>query len=97
MDNIRIRCPKCSWEPDGLPHWRCSCGYRWDTFSTGGRCPSCHKVWEETQCVPPIIGGCLQLSPHLDWYEGLDDIINALKESIRKMWEEVEYVELKNS
>jgi hypothetical protein len=26
-------------------------------------------------------------SQHLDWYEGLDDIVNALKESIKKLWE----------
>jgi hypothetical protein len=38
MNSIRIRCPKCEWEPDGKPYWRCSCGHRWDTFSTGGRC-----------------------------------------------------------
>jgi len=96
MDNIRIRCPKCNWEPDGKPHWRCSCGHDWDTFSTGGRCPVCHKVWEETQCIV-FAGGCQKWSPHLDWYDGLDGIVNALKESIKKMWEEVQYAELKNS
>jgi hypothetical protein len=88
--------PECNWEPDGLPHWRCSCGHHWDTFSTGGRCPECHKVWEETQCIV-FAGGCHNWSPHLDWYEGLDDIVNALKESIRKMWEEVQYIETKIS
>jgi hypothetical protein len=88
MDNIKIRCPRCNWEPDDKPYWRCDCGYRWNTFSTGGRCPACKKVHEYTQC-PPRAGGCNKWSPHLDWYEGLDNIVNALKESIKEAWKEV--------
>ena len=85
MDNIKICCPKCNWEPDGKPYWQCSCGTRWNTFATGGRCPSCKKIWEQTQCIMDA-GGCLAWSPHLDWYNGLDNIINALKEEIKKNW-----------
>ena len=88
MDDIRIRCPKCNWEPDGKPYWKCSCGYRWDTFSTGARCPACAKVWRYTQCVK-FAGGCSERSPHLDWYEGLDDVVNVLKEAIKENQEEV--------
>lgn len=32
------------------------------------------------------------MSPHLDWYEGLDDIINKLKEEIKERWLVKEYV-----
>ena len=92
MDNIRILCPKCNWEPDGKPYWRCSCKHRWDTFSTGGRCPQCKKVWEQTQC-PTAPGGCAGWSYHLDWYQGLDDIINKLKEEILEEWAQPVHVE----
>ncbi len=85
MDEIKIACPKCSWEPDGQPYWQCSCGFTWDTFSTGGRCPACKKVWEQTQCIDHA-GGCVAWSPHLDWYKGLDAIIEKLKEEIKKSW-----------
>jgi hypothetical protein len=81
MDSIRIRCPKCVWEPDGKPYWRCSCGHRWDTFSTGGRCPKCQHVWEDTQC-PNEAGGCRQWSPHLDWYEHLDGMVEEIREIV---------------
>lgn len=87
MDNIKIRCPKCEWEPDGKPYWQCSCGNTWDTFSTGGRCTKCTKVWEDTQCISNA-GGCDKTSPHLDWYEGFDDIIAQLKAEIRERWKE---------
>ena len=84
MENIKICCPKCGWEPDGKPYWRCSCGHLWDTFSTGGRCPRCKKVWEKTQCIT-----CFKWSPHLDWYNGLDDVMKELKEAIKKQWLEM--------
>jgi len=85
MDDIKIHCPKCNWEPDGKPYWHCSCGHQWDTFSTGGRCPACKKVWEDTQCVGHA-GGCSEWSPHLDWYDGLEDIIRKFKEELQKSW-----------
>jgi len=85
IDNIKIRCPKCEWEPDGKPYWQCSCGTVWDTFSTGARCPACHKVWDYTQCIEHA-GGCNAFSPHLDWYSGLDDMVKLLKEEIREGW-----------
>jgi len=87
MDDIRIRCPKCDWEPDGKPYWQCTCGHVWDTFSTGGRCPSCAKVWEDTDCISHA-GGCGKTSPHLDWYEGLEDIVAQLKAEILERWHE---------
>ena len=85
MDSIHIHCPKCHWEPDGKPYWKCSCGTKWDTFATGGRCPHCGKVWEDTQC-PGAAGGCYQWSPHLDWYDGLEEIILKFKQEIRESW-----------
>ena len=85
MDDIEIRCPKCKWEPDGKPYWQCTCGHTWDTFSTGARCPKCGIVWEHTQCIRHA-GGCNAMSPHLDWYNGLSDIVNKLKEEIKESW-----------
>lgn len=85
MENIKVCCPKCSWEPDGSPYWQCSCGYCWDTFSTGGRCPSCKLVWEKTQCIDDA-GGCNAWSRHLDWYHGLEDIVQSVKEEILEDW-----------
>ena len=80
MDSIRIRCPKCEWEPDGKPYWRCSCGHQWDTFATGGRCPRCQAVWEHTQCPIRLTSGCGKWSPHLDWYENLDNVVREVEE-----------------
>jgi hypothetical protein len=85
MNDIRIRCPKCKWQPDGGPHWQCTCGCQWNTFDTGARCPACGKVWQYTQCVDPLIGGCERISPHLDWYDGLDDVVRELE----REWAEV--------
>ena len=74
---IKILCPKCDWEPDGGSHWECTCSHIWNTFDTGGRCPRCGKVWEDTQCPT-----CHKMSPHLDWYKGLDDHIKKLIEEL---------------
>jgi len=32
------------------------------------------------------------MSPHLDWYEGLEDILQKLKEEIKERWRVEEYV-----
>ena len=77
MDTIHVYCPKCQWEPDGHRYWVCTCAFKWDTFSTGGRCPNCGKVWDDTQCI-----GCEEWSPHLDWYHGLDEIVTKLKDDV---------------
>lgn len=63
MTEIKIECPKCEWEPDGGPHWMCSCRHRWNTFDTQGVCPNCKKRWKDTQCIK-----CFEWSPHEDWY-----------------------------
>ncbi|UZR94134.1 hypothetical protein [Chondrinema litorale] len=65
----KIACPKCTWEPDGKPYWRCHCGCIWNTFDTYGKCPDCGFVHKKTQCI-----SCAQLSPHPDWYLDLDGI-----------------------
>ena len=67
MKNLAIKCPKCHWEPDGKAYWQCSCGHVWDTFSTQGVCPKCHKRWQDTSCILHA-GGCTAWSPHIDWY-----------------------------
>ena len=60
---IKIYCPKCSWEPEQASRWWCHCGFTWNTFDTGGVCPRCSKAWEETACL-----SCQAWSRHRDWY-----------------------------
>jgi hypothetical protein len=65
MEEFEIYCPKCGWRPGPQDRWMCTpaCGTIWNTFWTRGMCPSCAKVWRETQCL-----ACAQLSPHKQWY-----------------------------
>jgi hypothetical protein len=63
MDGIKIACPKCQWQPDGQPHWKCRCGYRWNTFETKWKCPECGIQWQDTYCP-----GCGKSSVHDEWY-----------------------------
>ena len=65
--NFKIKCPCCSWVPDGGDYWECVCGHIWNTFDTRGVCPSCKKEWDQTQC-PVYPGGCGSWSKHDDWY-----------------------------
>jgi hypothetical protein len=44
-------------------------------------------VWEDTECIDHA-GGCGKTSPHLDWYEGLEDIVAQLKAEILERWHE---------
>jgi hypothetical protein len=60
----RIRCPVCGWSPGADDVWSCTCGHAWNTFDTGGVCPSCLHQWTATQCPK-----CKQWSAHSDWYE----------------------------
>jgi len=78
---IDIKCPKCSWKPGSVDKWACSCGFIWNTFETGGKCPQCSKQWEYTQCLgPPFASGCRAWSKHIDWYHILDDGVIEFKE-----------------
>ncbi|HET7539112.1 MAG TPA: hypothetical protein VFK05_04550 [Polyangiaceae bacterium] len=56
-------CPHCQWVPIASDIWSCSCGHRFHTFETQGRCPDCDKLWETTVCL-----SCKRPSPHADWY-----------------------------
>lgn len=76
---IEIYCPHCEWVPDGGAHWQCSCGCVWDTFETAAVCPQCQRRWHNTDC-PPKPGGCGRMSPHIDWYHGLEELIAELVE-----------------
>ena len=76
---VEIHCPQCRWEPDGGAHWQCRCGHVWNTFATAGVCPRCRHRWLTTVC-PPAPGGCGALSPHIDWYHGLTELVEALVE-----------------
>ncbi|GAB5551473.1 MAG: hypothetical protein Sapg2KO_10640 [Saprospiraceae bacterium] len=68
MAEVKIECPKCTWEPQADSKWQCSCGHVWNTFDTAARCPACSKQWEETICL-----SCYKWSLHLDWYKNLDE------------------------
>jgi hypothetical protein len=60
---VRIYCPKCAWEPGPGDRWSCTCGCAWNTFTTFGKCPTCGREWNQTQCL-----SCARWSPHQDWY-----------------------------
>ncbi|MCB9299080.1 MAG: hypothetical protein H6566_00445 [Lewinellaceae bacterium] len=79
---MKITCPKCAWEPDGGAYWGCTCGHIWNTFETAGRCPACGKQWKDTQCIA-WRGGCNRMSPHIDWYKGLDKWLEGELKSIK--------------
>ncbi|TVT40136.1 hypothetical protein FNT36_11595 [Hymenobacter setariae] len=78
-DSVEIYCPCCHWEPDGRAHWQCTCGYVWNSFETAAVCPKCQYRWKISQC-PAAAGGCGAVSPHVDWYHGLDDLVEELVE-----------------
>lgn len=70
-----IRCPICTWRPSRSSHWTCwdcdhpeyffnGCGTEWNTFETGGVCPTCAHRWAWTSCL-----SCWSWSKHVDWYE----------------------------
>lgn len=68
-----VRCPRCAWVPHEHDHWLCSCGFRWNTFRTRGKCPSCNKQWTETACLK-----CKEMSPHADfWFAETQTLVSA--------------------
>jgi len=64
--SVRIRCPRCGWQPARSDRWMCSpgCGHLWNTFETRGVCPACGKRWIHTACL-----ACTAWSLHELWYE----------------------------
>jgi hypothetical protein len=62
-EHAAIRCPRCAWIPTPDDVWECECGYTWNSFETGGRCPGCATTWQSTCCLE-----CNQLSEHRAWY-----------------------------
>jgi hypothetical protein len=68
-NDLIIQCPTCEWKPDGEKHWACSCGHKWNTFKTKGKCPKCNTQWEDTSCP-----GCGKSRPHIDWYKTKEEI-----------------------
>ena len=84
QSKLKIECPKCGWQPNAHSRWGCSCGTLWNQFDTAGRCPTCGKQWEMTQCYTPTEGGCEQWSLHLDWYKGLTPFVEEQVEEVNK-------------
>ena len=73
MQSLRVRCPKCSWVPDGKAHWTCVCGQAWAVFPEMGRCPAC-KARHETVVCPE----CITDLPLLHWYEDAQSALDEL-------------------
>lgn len=72
----KIQCPHCEWHPDGQPWWACTkCNHLWNTFDTYARCPACGHQHDDTQCPH-----CDKVSPHEDWYIGLNGLVEELIE-----------------
>ncbi|GHN01550.1 hypothetical protein WSM22_30390 [Cytophagales bacterium WSM2-2] len=69
-----IQCSICGWTPDGVAHWRCTCGHQWNTFKTRGKCPACNFQWEKTWCP-----GCGEPTLHESWYKTRKEIEEAEK------------------
>ncbi|WP_299158365.1 DUF4272 domain-containing protein [uncultured Tenacibaculum sp.] len=69
QDDIITQCPTCEWNPDGEKHWACSCGHKWNTFKTKGKCPKCKTQWKDTNCP-----GCGKSTAHIDWYKTKKEI-----------------------
>jgi hypothetical protein len=85
MPDVRIRCPKCDWEPDESCRWLCDvCSTKWNTFDTHGECPGCGKVYKETSCFARK-GGCGQMSLHDDWYEE-QEASGSIKPASKSIW-----------
>jgi Zn-finger nucleic acid-binding protein len=58
-------CPSCNRIPSIKDLWQCTCGWVWNVFRTGARCPACNHHWRETRCA-----GCGTWSQHALWYAG---------------------------
>jgi hypothetical protein len=80
LENVKIECPNCHWEPDGGAYWQCTCGHVWDTFKTTAICPSCKKRWKVTQCPKFSSNGCGEVFLHEDWYVIPTDLESMLLE-----------------
>ena len=77
---VKIYCPKCAWEPQPSSRWWCGLGgclCAWNTFDTGGVCPDCGKVWEETACP-----ACHRWSPHREWYH---EFVTETSETVQEV------------
>ncbi len=81
MEKGKIYCPKCEWEPDALSVWQCLpvCGTVWNTFATGGVCPTCGEVFKQTQCRR-----CGHFSLHLEWYHHTEDTQSEKKDKVNE-------------
>jgi Zn-dependent protease len=59
-------CPSCHTAPPLGPFWTCNqCSARFDTFETGGICPSCAARFANTMCLD-----CRHQAPIAQWQPG---------------------------
>jgi DNA-directed RNA polymerase subunit RPC12/RpoP len=59
-------CPSCHTAPPLGPFWTCNqCSTRFDTFETGGICPSCATRFASTTCLD-----CHHQAPIAQWQPG---------------------------
>lgn len=60
---LGFACPSCGTAPPIGQFWLCKqCSNTFDTFATGGVCPSCSTRWDTTQCMD-----CQRSSPISQW------------------------------
>ena len=63
---LGLACPACHVAPPLGPFWTCNkCATRFDTFETGGICPSCSQRFDKTTCLD-----CRQQAPIAEWQPG---------------------------
>jgi hypothetical protein len=87
MPEPEIFCPKCKWRPKITSRWMCDqrmggCNTVWNTFLTGGVCPSCAYSWEITACL-----SCKQFSLHKEWYHYPEGSLDATNEELERVLE----------
>lgn len=46
-----LACPRCRAAPPVGAFWACACKTRFDSFETGGRCPTCSRSFAATSCT----------------------------------------------
>lgn len=62
LSGAPARCPSCEWVPRRRDRWQCKCQTQWNTFETGGVCPTCREPWKKTQCLQ-----CGEWSSQPEW------------------------------
>jgi hypothetical protein len=77
---MKICCPNCKNLLTKNQKWKCFCGHSFNHFNNIGKCPKCNYIHEFTECLEP---SCQKISPHLDWYVGLELNLDNIKHELK--------------